>query len=93
MLSKCWLSLVLICMLNVGFSKPHSAFMQTETELCEQIDFELCHTDAVIGNLYKSNGQCYIIDKKNLKVKRFADIPYFIAHIYYIVDTPPPDYI
>lgn len=89
MLSKCWLSLVLICMLNVGFSNPHSSFLQTETELCEQIDFE----DAVIGNLHKSNYQCYIIDIKNIKVKRFADVPYFISHIYYIVDTPPPDYI
>jgi hypothetical protein len=93
MLSKCWLSLVLICMLNVGFSNFHNAFLQTETELCEQIDFELCHTDEVMGSLYKSNCQCNIIDTNIIKVKTFADISYFIAHIYYIVDTPPPDHI
>jgi hypothetical protein len=94
MLSKCWLSLVLIYILNVGFSNFHTAFLQTEIAFCEQIDFELCRSDEVIGNnMYKSNCPCNIIDTKIIKVKRFADIPYFIVHIYYIVETPPPDHV
>jgi hypothetical protein len=91
MLSKCWISLVLICMMNVGFSNFQTIYLQTESELCELIDIELCHIDEDMGNLYKSNGQRNPIDTKIIKVKRFADIPYFIGNIYYIVDTPPPD--